>query len=268
MIAGKKLSFWFVTIALLMITVGCGSQKNSREAMTRSRQEVIQINSNESALSVQAVPEDRSAEEDALLATAVRLHIHGAGVSHGTVMAGRYLVTHNHFPFDLSQITTNPTEQFKSFSLYRADGRPLIDHSPLTNIVVISEKAETLVLDFGKFGDQGFFDFLGVPSAQFAHDKKITAGFEVAQLNWNGQQAYIIWVKVREVLLLDGVPTIVLESTLAEGASGGGIFLNGQHVANNWSTVTIEESGQVIDIYSRAARNDGNFQLQRSRSSS
>ena len=60
------------------------------------------------------------AQEDAILAATVRLAIHGwieiedgydviripGTISHGTVIDGRYLLTHNHFGLPLSQLLT------------------------------------------------------------------------------------------------------------------------------------------------------------------
>ncbi|MDJ0756587.1 MAG: hypothetical protein QNJ45_23840 [Ardenticatenaceae bacterium] len=189
----------------------------------------------------------------ALLASTVRLEIDGAGISHGTVMNGRYLVTHNHFS---SNMTAYPAEG-RVFSLYRTDGRPLINHSPLTKIAVVAEDQKMLVLDFGEFEGQGYFDLLGVPSAAFDTSTQLAAGAEVAQLNWDGYVAHIDWIIVREVREERGVAILVLDNALQPGASGGGIFYGGRHIANNWSTNHIEEvfSGEVVDAYSVAMLN-------------
>ncbi len=121
------------------------------------------------------------------------------------------------------------------------------------------EEGQTLILDFGELGGQGLFDLFGVPSAHFDTGRTIPAGADVAQVNWDGGRARIDWVPVRESRTEDGVSILVLPNELLRGASGGGIFYNGRHVANNWSTSRVEGAvtGSVIDSYSVAAVNGG-----------
>ena len=143
--------------------------------------------------------------------------------------------------------------------LYGANGYLLLRdvHPPLFEIV--AEDQETLVLDFGTNDEgEGFFDWYRVPSAPFRNSNGLTihAGTEVAQVNWDGQITYIDWVKVQDVITQDGVPRIVLANPINEGSSGGGIFWNGVHIANNWLAVEyMNEAGMKTYQYSIAALN-------------
>lgn len=248
--------FWITVLALSLLTIACrpthavvSQQPISQEVISAPAAAPQPAAATEASV-------DRSAEAQQILASTVRLEIHGAGISHGTVLNGRYLVTHNHFPFDMTGISDTYPADFNAFSLYRSDGSPLIDTSRLTNLTVVLAEKEMLVLDFGTFGDQGFFDFLGIPSAEFRTGAGLAAGMEVAQLNWNETTAWIEWVLVRSVTNIDGVPVLVLENTLTAGASGGGIFWSGRHVGNNWSTsIVVDGNDQVIDAYSVSALN-------------
>jgi hypothetical protein len=149
--------------------------------------------------------------------------------SHATVKQGRYLVTHNHL---------DPTWTLVGVSIYRANGE-LIWQTLMTNVSVVLQDTETVVYDFGTLNGQGLFTALGVPSAQFAswHDLSVQTGMEVAQVDWNGATAHVDWVTINSVTTDDGTPSIELDNYARNGASGGGIFLNGCHIANNWYRV-------------------------------
>jgi len=82
-------------------------------------------------------------------------------------------------------------------------------------------------------------------------------GLEVAQLDWDGRTARVDWVRVDRVLG-DGEGTIlVLDSCIKVGASGGGVFWNGVHIANNLSRSTDcqLDPGPGLQQYSKAALN-------------
>lgn len=257
----NQITLWLITLIFSLLTAACATAASQNQ--TTYAQEAIgaQVGDLQTTTLSSATSNDRSAAAAALLASIVRLEIHGAGISHGTVMNGRFLVTHNHFPFDMTAISPSYPADFSAFSLYRTDGSPLIDKSPLTNLNVVIAEAEMLVLDFGTFGDQGFFDFLGIPSAQFSEAAGLTAGMEVAQLNWNEETAWIEWVTVRMVDKQNGIPALILDSALTAGASGGGLFWNGWHIGNNWSNNVVkdEATGEVVDTYSVAAPNSDFF---------
>jgi len=185
--------------------------------------------------------------EQQILATVVRLEILEPNMEdpdflqgvtgHGTIKDGRYIVVHNHFPIGLAIFSDEAQMDEVSLNLYSANGYMLLRdaHPPLFEIVV--EDQETLVLDFGTNPEgEGFFDWFGVPSAVFKniHDIRIHPGSEVAQVNWDGQNTSINWVKVLDVITNDGVPRLLLANYVNKGSSGGGVFWQGAHVANNW----------------------------------
>ena len=207
--------------------------------------------------------------EQQILAAVVRLEVRAPSLEdpslltgsggHGTIIGGRFIVVHNHFAVDLSIFADEAQRERASLDLYGANGYLLLRdvRPPLFEIVV--EDQETLVLDFGTNGEgEGFFDWYRVPSAPLRNSQEITiqSGSEVAQVNWDGQITYIDWVKVKEVITHDGVPTLVLENPINQGSSGGGIFWNGTHIANNWLTVGhMNEAGKETYQYSIAALN-------------
>ena len=114
-----------------------------------------------------------------------------------------------------------------------------------------------LVLDFKEYSGVGFFDSVGVPSAEFkAWDSlSLQPGMEVAQVDWDGSTAAVNWVKINSIRVVEGVPALELASFVAQGASGGGVFWNGYHIANNWSRATelAQNSEAIIRQYSVAA---------------
>ena len=175
------------------------------------------------------------------------------GVGHGTVKQGRYLVTHNHFDSIVFSDELGNMSETLSLSFYKADGS-LLTH--LTNHPATAQfVGETVIFDFGA----GFFDRLGVPSATFVSNAQglIRPNATVAQINWNQSRAFVEWTTVRSVTVRDGISVIELDNAVIKGASGGGIFLNGQHIANNWKVISISNanSGVVSDSFTVAALN-------------
>ena len=114
-----------------------------------------------------------------------------------------------------------------------------------------------LVLDFKEYGGVDFFDSVGVPSADFkAWDSlSLQPGMEVAQVDWDGSTAAVKWVQINGIRAVEGTPVLELTSFVTEGASGGGVFWNGYHIANNWSRATelAQDSEAIIRQYSVAA---------------
>jgi hypothetical protein len=156
---------------------------------------------------------------------------------HGTVIKGRYLLTHNHFKLPLLELLADDVNgEFATVTLYTGDGEHLWQ-GPLTTAGVAFEDSETLLLEFLDKNGQGLFESMGVPSADFTAGETATvaAGSEVAQINWDLNQAYVQWTEVKAVDKEGDTPVIRLEDCLIPGASGGGVFLNGAHIANNWS---------------------------------
>jgi hypothetical protein len=177
-------------------------------------------------------------------------------ISHATVKEGRYLVTHNHADVLKSDAKH---KQFNRVSVFTSDGIPIWPKGPVDTLEVVVEDDETLVLDFGKCGDQGLFARWGIASAKFkAWDSvSLQPGTEVAQVVWNGSRAYVDWVRVDDVITESGPPRLELDSLVTSGASGGGVFWNGYHIANNWcqATVYVNDRGASPHQYSVAALN-------------
>jgi hypothetical protein len=214
-----------------------------------------------------------AALEQAILATTVRLELTRwqdvdgrageyitGGNSHATVMDGRYLVTHNHFGEMLTAMQNQgiPGEQIR-LTLYKTNGEVILADVPITILTVVAQDSQTLVLDFNAYGTEGLFAALGLPSAQFAAGQTLPLqpGLEVAQIDWNGQTSHVRWTQIESVAEVNGTPQLKLATPVAQGASGGGVFWNGYHIANNWSRGSIQgiDSGVVTDQYSVAALN-------------
>lgn len=200
-----------------------------------------------------------------ILASTVRLELiaakqDGRGnellTGHGTVLAGRYVLTHNHYGLTPEEFGDG---RLLSLSIYRADGRLAVKDAPPGSFSVAVVAPETLLLDFGDFSGQGLFSVVGLASAEFASwdGVSLQLGDEVAQIDWDGSTAHVVWARVTAVDTKNGAPYVELDSFLEEGASGGGVFYNGIHIANNWSRNTDlrGETGEVLRRSSLAALN-------------
>ena len=181
-------------------------------------------------------------------------------VGHATVVDGRFLVTHNHF-------AQSPDEQYDSqlltLSAYRADGTAAIHRAPSHTFQVFSAGPETLVFDFGQYGGQGAFDYLGLTSAQLAtwQALELRPGVEVAQVDWDCQKTFIDWVQVSSIGLENGTPVLQLNNYVEPGASGGGIFYAGYHVGNNWFRDIDKQfiTGRTLRRFTAAALNESDL---------
>jgi hypothetical protein len=219
--------------------------------------------------SAEDIRRNRAAWEQKMLASAVRLELRVFEVSedgeplaslqsstgHATVKDGRYLVTHNHYGVSLKSEQAGTTTRV---TVFKADEEEIILHQPLTAVEVAFEDPQTLVLDFGVCSGQGVFAQLDVASADFRHWQALPleAGMEVAQLDWDGDTAHVDWVEIEEVVNKNGVCSLRLSNFVRTGASGGPIFLDGYHIANNWSRATVRDRNeQIIDQHSFAALN-------------
>jgi hypothetical protein len=211
-----------------------------------------------------------AAQEAQILASVVRIVLHAdfqkgqltdfrGNVGHATVMAGRYLITHNHFSIDLSALSPANHQEVTGFSLYNAAGQRIVHNAPASTFQVAAQDSETLVLDFGP----DYFNNLNMTSASFmtAKDAKLSVGAEVAQLDWDGERAFVVWTTVAQVVTHHESPHLELDHYAMVGASGGGVFWQGYHVANNWAHVTITDpvSGTFRRAYSLAALNSENI---------
>lgn len=179
-------------------------------------------------------------------------------IGHATVMDGRYLVTHNHFGLSLQDVEEG---RLSKLSIYRATGEIILKDAPFGAFDVVVVDPQTLVFDFGDYGGQGLFATIGLASAEFLSwdSVQLQPGMEVAQIDWDGQTAYVDWVRVTAVQVEGETPQVVLEKFVEQGASGGGVFYEGVHVANNWfrSTDRQADTGEVLRQYSVAALNSG-----------
>lgn len=171
---------------------------------------------------------------------------HGSG--HGTVRDGRYLITHNHFDVPLPASGAASSITFGTVTFYAASGERLALQAQPASLSVVRGGEETLLLDFGLVGDMGFFEAAGLASADFKNWQTLPlqSGMEVAQVNWDGRTTHVQWVTIEAVLIGDDTPRLVLSNGVTRGASGGGVFWNGYHVANNWALVeTVASDGGV-----------------------
>lgn len=201
-----------------------------------------------------------AAQAERILASTVRIEFHGlaGGIGHATVVGGRYLITHNHYPVTAAALQNGGEDQVTAISVFKANGDIILLKAPLSYFSVVAEESEMLVLDFQVYSGVGFFDSLSVPSADFRGDvdQLPQPGSEVAQIDWDGTTAHVDWVRVTAIVTHEGTPHIILENFVQHGASGGGVFFNGVHVGNNWTRQTDRlESSEIIRQYSLAALN-------------
>lgn len=213
-----------------------------------------------------------AALEAQILASTVRIELHrwqeangqrgehiDGGIGHATVKDGRYLVTHNHFSMPLDSIEGSVAGEQIRLSVYKANGELIIDSAQPSAFTIVAEDSETVVLDFGEYVGEGLFAMLGIPSAEFSiwPELSLAEGMEVAQINWDNETSHVEWVSIKQVVTGNGTPYLELDNGVIKGASGGGVFLNGVHIGNNWTTSTIREAagGTVLDTFSAAALN-------------
>ena len=214
-----------------------------------------------------------AAMEQAILEATVRIALHGwvevetgyeverinGTIGHATVVDGRYLITHNHFGVPLSQVLTYnryALGEFTGVSVFRLDGSAVLDQAPIESFVVVSEQGETAVLDFG----QGFFTHLGLRSAKVASETAVAlqSGMEVAQVDWDRQgHTQVVWTKIDTIYAENNLPLMQVQHFIELGASGGGVFINGIHIGNNWGriTETNQLTGQASQNLSLVALN-------------
>jgi hypothetical protein len=177
-------------------------------------------------------------------------------VGHAPIKDGRYLVTHNHWP-----MVQSDTGQalVVTISVYTSGGEAILEDRLLEDIGIASEEAGALVFDFGTAAGEGLFAYLGLPSVQFRAWEllPLRPGMEVAQVNWVDGLAQVEWVAVNQVTTVQGMPTLELGGSAMPGASGGGVFWNGYHIANNRSQVTVldVDTGAVLSRHSMASLN-------------
>ena len=210
--------------------------------------------------------------EGQILAATVRIEMHTQfylqghaikkiNASHATIMAGRYLVTHNHFRFSLTEqvVEDGGQEGYMGISLRTTTGKILIENVPLSSFHIVHEDPQTLVFAFVDEYGNGLFDNARLPSAQFMEWRSVPwqAGMELAQVDWDGENAHVDWVHYETLNQNEGVPQIQIGNFPKKGCSGGGVFWNGVHVGNTWAENVEEDpnTGEVIRRYSMIALN-------------
>lgn len=205
------------------------------------------------------------AQAGRILAATVRLELiairpDGDGqeliTGHGTVMAGRYVLTHNHYGLTPEEFGNG---RLISLTVYKSDGSLALKDVRPASLSAKAMAPEALLLDFGDYGGQGLFDVAGLASAEFTGDTfdSLQPGMELAQIDWDGAAARVVWTRLTAVRAAGGTVYVELDSFVERGASGGGVFYHGIHVANTWSRTTDirGEKGEIVRRSSLATIN-------------
>ena len=181
--------------------------------------------------------------------------------SHATIMDGKYLVTHNHYKYSLTEQVEayGDVKGYTGVSLRTTNGRLLIENAPLSSFRIVYEDPATLVFEFLDENDNGLFASNNLASGQFAdfYAVPLEADVELAQIDWDGETAHIDWVNIDNLNLTDQVPQLQVNNFPKKGCSGGGVFWNGIHIGNNWAK-NIEQdqaSDEITRRYSIIALN-------------
>ena len=159
------------------------------------------------------------------------------GNGYATVKEGRYLVTHNHYNETVfSLLQQGDPDNALTINVINSNDE-LILQVPAQSVAVLVADGETSVLDFGETNGIGVFAALGIPSAGFVANPaaSLQPGMEVAQIDWDGSSPHISWTTIEIVVTISGNPIVKLPSCIRDGASGGGLFWQGDHIGNNWS---------------------------------
>jgi hypothetical protein len=181
--------------------------------------------------------------------------------SHATIIGGRYLLTHNHFQFSLTQPVTegDGQEGYMGISLRSTNGNLLLENAPLSAFQIVHEDPQTLVLSFVAENGRGLFAEAGLPGAAAIDWQSVPwqEGMGLAQVDWDGKTAHVDWARFENLSQAEGVPQIQVANFPIKGSSGGGLFWNGVHVGNTWAR-NIEEdpdTGEIVRRYSIIALN-------------
>jgi hypothetical protein len=177
-------------------------------------------------------------------------------IGHGTVKDGRFLVTHNHTTI---VSLSNPEDgQLVEVSITKVNGE-LVWEGPLAAITIVVEEPETLVLDLGTYRGEGVLAALGLSSVEFSSwdSLPLQPGMEVAQVDWDRTTTRVDWVVIDSITTDGDIPSLELANVAAPGASGGGVYWNGDHIANNWyrTSAVDANSGAVLRDFTVAALN-------------
>ncbi|RMG76478.1 MAG: RHS repeat-associated core domain-containing protein [Chloroflexi bacterium] len=147
--------------------------------------------------------------------------------SHGTVLDDQTILSHNHFQ-ELSF-------SIHSITLYDAYGNVIPSNGGFTQQYLSNSQTSTLTFASGTFSSQTPATFGNVSTTG------IQNGDRVAVIDWDGinpGSTHVVWANVTDISNHDGTQALKVDVTVNGGASGGGVFFNGTHIANNWTSGT------------------------------
>jgi hypothetical protein len=263
----EKIRFLVLMIVIALTLIGCSPVRMAHAVGNPMGDVAAQAPAPADPSFAEPMPDivaDREAQAQRILASTVRLEFHGPGdIGHATVVGGRYLITHNHYSLSGEALSRGGDGHISAISVLKANGDVILLKAPTSYFSVAFIAPESLVLDFFDYNGVGFFDSVGVPSVESVPlaGLNIRPGSEVAQIDWNMSEALVIWTRVAAIHKGGDTPFVELDSFVEQGASGGGVFFNGVHIANNWSRNTDRqaETGEVLRQYSLAALNTENI---------
>lgn len=175
---------------------------------------------------------------------------------HGTVVNGRFLITHNHhtIPLSLSETGLDPDIYTRLFISNSAGD--LINVLPLTDFQIALREPQMLLLAYAGHKSELPFGTAGLNVEQIGTATGLEPGVELAQIDWDGGRTYVVWTRVTAVHQQNNPPCLELNNGTQLGASGGGIFWQGQHIGNSWlkGSRTGTANGATCQ-YSKAALN-------------
>ncbi len=150
--------------------------------------------------------------------------------SHATVKDDQTLITHDHFEHLHHPVT--------KIELFTADGTPIPVSGGFTKYGNHTQTS-TLVFSPGTFNS--------LTPATFQSGTMLQAGDRVAVIDWDGSNpgsTHVVWATVERTIWADNpydtvppVLTVQLDIVAKPGTSGGGVFYQGIHIANNWQNI-------------------------------
>ena len=135
----------------------------------------------------------------------------------------------------------------------------MISQVPGQALSVLLVERETVVFDLGEKDGVGSLTALGLRSAKMLAQPSVSleTGMEVAQIDWDGNASHVDWVRIDATNTQSDTPIINVSNCVLNGASGGGVYWQGQHIGNNWSRTDNCSTGVVSgeEIVSTVALN-------------
>jgi len=265
---GKKIFAALVTLTILSTIIGAINYNSVETQIAAAAPiEMSAQTASSSCINPTSTEESTTCANQAaqILAVTIRIELHTWATfgghqkaittqSHATILDGKYLVTHNHYKYSLTEQVEEYGEVkgYTGISLRTPHGRLLIENAPFNSFSIVYEDPATLVFAFEDENGNGLFETSNLLSAQFADltDIPLAAGVELAQIDWDGETAHVDWVSVDNLNLTDNVPQLQVNNFPKKGCSGGGVFWNGIHIGNNWAK-NIEEDQATDEITRR-----------------